>query len=189
MKNYEEAIRRLRDAGIEIFSTVSATSADIAAIEARLGVSLPLSYRAMLSQFGIMSFEGIEVYGWTPSGVDGKSIPNVVFATEEDRKKGLISDQMVDFMVAGYGPTFVLDCAETGTDGEAPVYEIPAGGIKHGKDRLADSFGAFLLKEVERVVQDLRNEQAAASAGEDVGNETSRKWMADYWKQRAKDFE
>lgn len=59
----------------------------------------------MLAQFGTMSFEGIEVYGWTSGGLDGKGIPNVVFATESDRKEGLISHQMIDFMVAGYGPS------------------------------------------------------------------------------------
>nr|WP_272874795.1 SMI1/KNR4 family protein [Agrobacterium tumefaciens] len=142
----------MKDRSIDIFSGTGATDADIVAIEARLGVRLPPSYKAMLTQFGTLSFEGIEVYGWTRSGLDGKSIPNVVFATEDDRKRGLVSDQMVNFMVAGYGPTFVLDCAEISADGEAPVYEIPAGGIKRGKDRLADTFGAFFLAEVERIL-------------------------------------
>lgn len=150
--DYEKAIGLLKDRSIDIFSGTGATDADIVAIEARLGVRLPPSYKAMLTQFGTMSFEGIEVYGWTRSGLDGKSIPNVVFATEDDRKRGLISDQMVDFMVAGYGPTFVLDCAEIGAEGEAPVYEISAGGIKRGKDRLADTFGTFFLAEVERIL-------------------------------------
>lgn len=150
--DYEKAIGLLKDRSIDIFSGTGATDADIVAIEARLGVRLPPSYKAMLTQFGTMSFEGIEFYGWTRSGLDGKSIPNVVFATEDDRKRGLISDQMVDFMVAGYGPTFVLDCAEIGAEGEVPVYEISAGGIKRGKDRLADTFGAFFLAEVERIL-------------------------------------
>ncbi|RJG40627.1 SMI1/KNR4 family protein [Mesorhizobium sp. DCY119] len=145
IEDCEKAIGLLKDRSIDIFSGTGATDADIVAIEARLGVRLPPSYKAMLTQFGTLSFEGIEVYGWTRSGLDGKSIPNVVFATEDDRKRGLISDQMVNFMVAGYGPTFVLDCAEISADGEAPVYEISAGGIKRDRDRLADTFGAFFL--------------------------------------------
>ena len=63
-QGYEEAIRHLKDPGIEIFSTVSAIKTDIVAVEARLGVTtLPSSYPAILPQFGMMSVEGIEVYG------------------------------------------------------------------------------------------------------------------------------
>lgn len=187
--DYQVAIRLLKDNGIELLSSVGASEMDVTAIEHRLGVVLPPSYRAMVAEFGNLAFQGIEIYGWTRSGLAADSVPSMIFATESDRKKGLISDRMIIFMVAGYGPTIVLDCAEADAAGEAPVYEIATGGMKHGRDRLADSFGAFFLREVERIVAEVRAEQGAAASGEDMSDTTSKKWMADYWKQRAKDFE
>lgn len=188
VQDYRTAVEILRHSGIEIFSSGGGSDADVAAIERRLGVLLPPSYKAMLSEFGNLSFEGVEIYGWVPSGLDARGAPNLIFMTEGDREKGLISDQMIIFMVAGYGPTMVLDCAEADAAGEAPVYEIATGGMKRGRDRLAHSFGAFFLREVERIVAEVRAEQGAAASGEDMSDATSKKWMADYWKQRAKDF-
>ena len=146
------AIAKLRNNGIELLSSVAASDADIMAIEKRLGVLLPPSYKSMLSEFGNLAFEGVELFGWTRSGLNATGAPCVIFMTEHDRERELISDQMVLFMVAGYGPSFVLDCAEASTAGEAPVYEISAGGIKRGRDKLADSFGDFFLQEVNRVL-------------------------------------
>ncbi len=59
---------------------------------------------------------------------------------------------MIPFLTAGYGPFYVMDCAEMNTDGEAPVYEVSTGGYTNGKDKLADSFGEFLRNEVRRTL-------------------------------------
>lgn len=79
---------------------------------------------------------------------------NVVFATETSRKERLITDTMIEIGVAGYGPFFFIDCAELDENGEAPVYEAPANGVQNGKDKLADSFGEFLLNEVRSITGD-----------------------------------
>lgn len=95
-----------------------------------------------------MAFEGTTVYGLGETGLDGRSAPSVVFTTDRSRKAGEISSTMVRIMASGYGPFFVLECAEIDDQDEAPVYEIPMTGYQDGIEKVADSFGEFLLNEV-----------------------------------------
>lgn len=71
-----------------------------------------------------------------------------MFATEDARCRGLITAGMIFFMALGYGPAYLLDCDEADELGEAPVYEFPAGGVPYGRDRVASSFGHFVLNDV-----------------------------------------
>ncbi|WFR98760.1 SMI1/KNR4 family protein [Rhizobium tumorigenes] len=185
---YDDAIRSLRENGIDVLGTKSATEEDVKRIEARLGVILPVSYKKMLSEYGALEFDTVEIYGWLSQGIDAKFVTNVVYATERERANGRISETMIPFLTAGYGPFYVMECAEINADGEAPVYEVSTGGHIHGKDRLADSFGEFLRNEVRRTVE------ARAQGGPEFDDDTkdsppSRKFVSDYWKDRAKDFE
>lgn len=184
---YDDAIRCLRDNGIDILGTKSATEDDLNQIETRLGVTLPISYKKMLSEHGALEFDTIEIYGWLSQGIDAKFITNVVYATERERADGRISDTMVPFLTAGYGPFYVMDCAEMNTDGEAPVYEVSAGGYTNGKDKLADSFGEFLRIEVRRTLE--ARAQGGSEFGDDEDSPPSREFIGEYWKDRAKDFE
>ncbi|PZO75703.1 MAG: SMI1/KNR4 family protein [Mesorhizobium amorphae] len=180
--DFSSALQLLRDHGVEPDGAGVMPGAEVDALEKRLGVRLPPSYKAMVSRFGFLEFDTVEIYGLVKAGLDAKGIPNVVFATEGDRAKGLISPQMVRFMDAGYGPSFVLDCALADAAGEAPVFEVSAGGSVEGSDRVADSFGAFVLAEAKRLVG--LEDDAPAPEGTPGREEMSR-----YWKKRAGDFE
>ncbi|SCB59672.1 SMI1-KNR4 cell-wall [Rhizobium aethiopicum] len=182
---YENAIRTLRENKMEILGTTCATDEQIRRVEARLRLSLPPSYKQMLSDFGALEFDTTEIYGWLSQGIDAKFTTNVVYATERARDDDRISRTMVPFLASGYGPFFVMDCAEIGADGEAAIYEVSPGGHQKGIDRLADSFGAFLSEEVDRVLQ-----------GRDDGWESGEEDLSSppysnggYWKERAKDFD
>lgn len=121
-------------------------------LEARLNTKLPGSYKAMVKDFGSLSFGSKDVYGLTHLGMDVASTPNVVFATEDLRSRGGITGKMIEIMASGYGPNFVLDCGQLDQRGEAPVYEINELGYKHGMNKVADSFGEFLLNEVKMML-------------------------------------
>ncbi|CDZ49647.1 SMI1/KNR4 family protein [Neorhizobium galegae] len=180
LSDYRFAIENLRENGIDILGTKSATENDLKQI----------SYKKMLSEYGALEFDTIEIYGWLSQGIDAKFITNVVHATERERADGRISDTMIPFLTAGYGPFYVMDCAEMNADGEAPVYEVSAGGYTKGKDKLADSFGEFLRNEVRRTLE--ARAQGGSEFDDDDDDEDSppsREFISEYWKDRARDFE
>lgn len=152
---FEAALELVHRFGLAPFVAGPQTAEAVTALERRLNVGLPPSYKAMLRQFGTISFGGVEVYGLARfGGLDAQSIPNVVFATESEQAAGCITPSMVHVMASGYGPIYVLDCSEPDGFGEVPIYEIALGGVAHGRDRLAPSFGEFILGEVERLVRE-----------------------------------
>lgn len=118
-------------------------------LEKELSVNLPYSYVAMLQEFGILLYRGGEViYGIGLDGVNGKGGSGVLFQTQLARDRKQITPTMVRVMTSGYGPEFCIECSETNSEGEAPVYLVPADGDPEKTEKVADSFGEFLLAEV-----------------------------------------
>jgi len=146
---YRKAVRLLEESGELSSLRFPATQADIQGLEERLGVPLPESYKAMLKEFGIMMFLRATVYGVGRSGFDTKGGSGVLFQTEVARKREQITPTMVRIMSSGYGSEFCIECNEMKPGGEAPIYLVPADGDLEKAERIADSFGAFLLNEVE----------------------------------------
>jgi hypothetical protein len=149
---YQKAINLLRNSSIDIDEPEAIPSNAIELLEARLGTKLPRSYQEMIIDFGSLSFGSKDIYGITRLGMDVASAPNVVFATEDSRSRGEITDKMVEIMPSSYGPNFVLDCGQLDQRSEAPVYEINELGYRHGMKKVADSFGEFLLNEVKMML-------------------------------------
>lgn len=157
IEKYLTAIRKINANDIEIYPQLDDLPTKkelIEELEKRLLVSLPLSYRKMLEDFGILGFEGQTFYGLGKLGLDGKGGSGVVFQTEVARGRGQISENMVRILSSGYGPEFVIDCAQMDADGEAPVFEVAASGYKDGMKKVADSFGEFLLNEVNMLLEE-----------------------------------
>ncbi|MBO0664579.1 SMI1/KNR4 family protein [Jiella sp. MQZ9-1] len=183
---FDDGVRRLRESSMEFFGSKGATDEQIEQIELNLNVNIPMSYKKFLTFFGNLVFEGREIYGWTASGFDAKSVPSVLFATKSLRERGIISETMIHFMDSGFGPSFVIDCSKMNNDREAPIYEVPAGGISYGCDKRADSFGEFFLKKVNEAILELSG--ADASNDEPEGGNPSAEWIKNYWKNRSNDF-
>lgn len=124
-------------------------------LEADLDVNLPPSYKAMLRDFGILIYRGGEIiYGLGRDGVRGEGGSGTWFQTKMARDQKQISPTMVLIMSSGYGPEFCIECAEVLPDGESPIFLVPAEGSQAGVERVADSFGEFLLKEVKAILAD-----------------------------------
>jgi hypothetical protein len=181
--DYKTAISLLAKYGLKPIEVRRPDQHDIQRLEHRLGIMLPDSYRQMLLDYGLLQVDSISIAGVGNAGLDGTTASSVVFATENDRKEGLISHTMIRIAVSGYGPFFVIDCSEI-NNREAPVYEVPGNGFAHGKDKIADSFGAFLLEEVEKILEPYDFEAESRDLRENRKKETS-----EYWKARAKDFD
>ena len=153
VSQYNKAVQMLRESDTPIFSPGGSSQLEIDSLEKLLLVKLPASYRAMLAEFGILGFRGKQFYGLGKSGLDGAAVPNVVFATQSSRLSEEISKGMVRIMASGYGPDFVIDCGQLDQRGEGPVYEVNELGYRHGMKKVADSFGEFLLKEVNTLLE------------------------------------
>ncbi|MDO5612459.1 MAG: SMI1/KNR4 family protein [Paracoccus sp. (in: a-proteobacteria)] len=155
MEHYRRAISLLEKWGRLDRLQSPQTSDTIDLLEVALQVKLPPSYRAMLQDFGILIYRGGEIiYGIGLNGVKGEGGSGVWFQTEVARARGQISQTMVCIMSSGYGPEFCIECAERQPNGESPVYLVPAAGYPVGLEKVADSFGEFLLKEVELSLDD-----------------------------------
>lgn len=151
--HYKSAIDLMSENGIESLVKVPSSAGDVRRLEERLGHSLPPSYKAMLSDYGILSFEGRMIYGLGRAGMDVASVPNVVFATETLRQGGEIDDKMVRIMASGYGPFYVIDCEYVDQDGESPVFLVDQLGYSVSRERVANSFGEFLLTEMKECIK------------------------------------
>jgi antitoxin YobK len=117
--------------------------------ESALGVALPPSYRRFVERLGAGSIGPFEVYGLTSEPFDGP-IPDAVWATLTSRRgPSQLPASMVVIGDDGMGGEYVLDTAK----GAEPPVELWYGGASTSGDlleRVADSFGAFLLDGVRR---------------------------------------
>lgn len=148
IESYEEAIGKLKEGGIEIDFLFPASKSTIDELSEKLRVALPKSYRRMLLDFGILGFEGQTFYGIGRAGLYTKGGSGVLFQTEIARERGQISQRMVRILSSGYGPEFVIDCSQVDSESESPIYEVSELGFRSGMTRVSDSFGNFLLAEV-----------------------------------------
>ena len=153
VEHYREAMALLEAQGRGLRVRFPAEDASIEKVEAGLAVTLPDDYKQMLRDVGILMARGFEVDGIGRNGLDPSAPDNILGSVVKERAQGRISDTMVAIMSSGYGPVFVLDCADTARTGEAPVLLVPLEGHRSPDvERVADSFGAFLLGEVRAAV-------------------------------------
>jgi cell wall assembly regulator SMI1 len=125
-----------------------ATPELISAAEEYLGVEFPPTYREFVASVGCGSFAGREIYGITPSGVDAKAIPSVIFATMDERRHGL-PPQFILIEDPGGEEEYVLDTQDLGPNGEAPVKVWTLGSDPANLEVVADDFGYYLLQAAE----------------------------------------
>lgn len=107
----------------------------------------------MFAEYGILGFGGQDFYGLGKTGLEGRNAPSVVFATELSRRDGEISNSMLRIKASGYGPFFVIDCAERDQFGESPIYELQQREMECGTNRVAESFGDFVLAHVDEYLK------------------------------------
>ena len=146
--HYNKAMQLLSENDIPLIQVGGADASIVDLLEKEIAVQLPKSYRRLLTEFGALSFEGNMISGIGKNGVYGDNFGSVYFSTTELRKNEEITDKMLHLMPTGYGPYFVIDCAQLNQRSEGPVYEINELGYKHGMKKVAESFGEFLLNEV-----------------------------------------
>ncbi|OUS14093.1 cell wall assembly/cell proliferation coordinating protein [Gammaproteobacteria bacterium 53_120_T64] len=155
IEKIEKAGWIMEKSGEEILSCGGASDELITATERLLG-ELPDDYKYFLKKYGALSFEAEEFYGITKSGLEGQSVPCVIFCTQVARERGDISKDMIKIKSSGYGQSFSIDISQINKDGAAPVVETEIS-YKHdgNKSVIANSFSEFLLAEIQNSVDEL----------------------------------
>jgi antitoxin YobK len=121
----------------------------VRAVEQRLGVEFPPSYRRFLRDFGAGSFGGQEIYGVIDADFENSGIPDAVWHTFSLRDDGDIPPELVAIYATGDGEQL---CVQSGTV-DTPMLAIWPGS---GEDpEVAESdFGTWLKEIVEEAIED-----------------------------------
>lgn len=150
IQDFFKNIKKLmKDSGIPFSGSGPASEEMISRYEEKLGIIFPESYKIFLKEYGTLSFNGESFYGISKKGLLAESVPDVVFATLEERKLGCIDNQMIYVKASGYGPLFSIDTSIMGNNNEPVVVETQLSFMEdRSKIIIADNFGEFLFNEI-----------------------------------------
>ncbi|ASA58318.1 hypothetical protein BSQ33_19640 [Vibrio gazogenes] len=147
MNDLNEAFQLINDFGGDFEG-----EKDIALIEkaeSALNLKFPPSYRVFLKTLGCGDIEGLEFYGLIDDNFESSSVPNAIWLTLHERKASGLPDHLVLIYGLDDGTLYAVDTKTTGLDGENPIVRYGADGVA---EKVADSFGSFLLSELKTVL-------------------------------------
>ncbi|MFJ4068643.1 SMI1/KNR4 family protein [Pseudomonas sp. NPDC089996] len=130
----------------------------IGEFENALGLEFPLSYKLFLKKYGALSFAGDTYYGITRGGVDGASIPNVVFATKSARANGDADEAMIVIKASGYGSIYSIDTSNIGVTGEPVIIETELSFKRtKRKNIIYQNFEELYVECIRQAIRELAN--------------------------------
>ncbi len=149
MTCFARAVHCLEDHADRIDVAGPVGEADLALASTLLGLEFPLSYRAYLQTFGAGAFGTVEIYGIIAGRLPGRAAPSVVWRTLDERARCGMPHRLIPILDSGYGPLICLETTQVTADGECAVVEWSPSIGQAPTERIADSFGAFFLQEIE----------------------------------------
>ena len=147
-QDYEKARDLIEDAGGGDFEGSKPESL-VAKAESALGLKFPPSYKQFLIEMGCGDINGFEVYGIIDDNFENSSIPNGIWMTLKQRNAIGLDHKYVIVGEGGDGTLNVIDTGET-IEAENPVIRLSIDGKL--SQRMNDSFGSYLLEQVESVL-------------------------------------
>lgn len=152
----EEVDRLITLSGITFHASGTGTPELIEIYQDALGNKFPETYKLFLEKYGTLTFNGVSFYGISKRGLSAASIPDVKFATEQARTFGDINKEMIMIKNSGYGSIFSIDTSIIGSEGEPVIVETNLSFKDNTEKKVvANSFGEFLLEEIELSLTDL----------------------------------
>lgn len=124
----------------------------VAESEVALGVRFPPTYRQFLLELGCGVIGGFQVFGIVDADQGDRAVPDAIQLTLKARRTSGLDPRYVVVGALGEGSFDCLDTAHLDRDGEGPVVQLSADWEDPVK--LADSFGEYLLTEVEDATSD-----------------------------------
>lgn len=149
IQQYEQARELIERAGGGDFEGPKPESL-VAKAENVLGVVFPPSYRHFLLQMGCGDFNGLEIYGLIGDNFEESTVPNGIWLTLHQRRAINLPPSCIIIGDGGDGNFYAIDTNRVHADGESPVIRVSIDG-KY-RERVADSFGNYLLDSVRGVL-------------------------------------
>jgi hypothetical protein len=122
----------------------------VAKAESALGLTFPPSYRRFLLEMGCGGINGVEVFGLINDDFEKSAVPNGIWLTLNERRAIELYPAYVIVGDGGDGTYYALDTRQVDGAGEVPVVLLSVDG-RHS-EKVADSFGDYLLKSVRAVI-------------------------------------
>ena len=119
--------------------------------ESALGVRLPPSYRAFVSELGAGHIAGEEFYGVTSNDFVNSSVPNGIWLTLTERQDSGLPEPLVIVYEDDEGDYYALDTAQETGEGENPLVRWTPGVSQPADDLevVADDFGGFFRETIQ----------------------------------------
>ena len=149
IQKYLEARELIDSAGGGDFEGAKPESL-VAKAEAALELTFPSSYRRFLLEMGCGDINGVEVFGLINDNFEKSTVPNGIWLTLNERHAIGLHSAYVIVGDGGDGTYYALDTRHVDSAGEVPVVQLSVDG-QHS-EKVADSFGDYLLEAVRAVV-------------------------------------
>ncbi|HRH96450.1 MAG TPA: SMI1/KNR4 family protein [Prosthecobacter sp.] len=149
MQDYETAKQMMSDAETDFDGSKAEYLIEKA--EQVLHLKFPPTYRRFLSEFGCGGVEGFELYGIIGENFENSGIPDAIWYTLQLRKSIHLDLRLVVIAVAGDGCFYAIDTSDNDCEGEGSVSIYSIDGST--REKVASSFGAFLLKQVQNLAR------------------------------------
>jgi hypothetical protein len=132
------------------------TKAAIQKAQDLLDIAFPPSYRAFLERYGAGGFGSLDLYGIVDERLVSEEIPNGIWLTLNERITSKLPSSLLIITKGDDDDTYVcLQCVKD-TDVEVPVIAYDPLGMDSLAEsyRLAKTFGSFLLRMVQMVIDE-----------------------------------
>jgi len=117
--------------------------------ELALGVALPPTYRAFLTEVGCGDIAGCEFYGVIDDNFENSSIPDAIWLTLEERRASGLPHSLVIVYEFGEGTYVALDTSKADKEGECPVVAwVPDLSDVQDLEVIAKDYGEFFVKTI-----------------------------------------
>ena len=148
MHSYERAKTLIIEHGYSGLWTGQTLLSVVMQAEHELDLVFPADYKQFLLDFGAGSFGSAEFYGIIRNDLTIDSFLNVVWLVKNDRARYKLPVNLVIIGAAGNGSYYVLNAPKNSIHyfmPNVPIEEQPF-------DLVNDSFGDFILEEIENVL-------------------------------------
>lgn len=151
--DFDKALKLIAEHG-DVAEFVGPRPADlIAKVEKALGHEFPSQFREFVSRFGAGSFGSFEIYGVIDEEFERSSVPDGAWLNLKERREYGLAHNLLVIADLGNGDRYCIELQD-GTEGRVVLLIHGRPPAEAAREFVAEDFGAFLLEQVEWVLED-----------------------------------